>query len=110
MPSQDRYTDEDSLKHFCSEVPALDLFGTPHCVNHKVPFSVDSDVQLVCKYLCAYKEGRIDELYSEVREQKIKFSNDRNLSDEECQALLKEYMPKHRQLTPTKITQQLFVR
>ena len=107
MPSQDRYTEEDSLKLFCGEVPALDLFGTPHLVNNEVPFSVDSDVQLVCKYLRAYKTGKIDELYSQ---REIKFSNDRDLSDEECQALLKEYMPKHRQLTPTKITQQLFVR
>ena len=110
VPYQDRFKEEDSFKLLCSEVPALDLFGTPHHVNHEVPFCVDSDVQLVCKYLRAYKTGRIDELYREIHKQKIKFSNDRNLSEEECQALLKEYMPKHQRLAPTKITQQLFVR
>lgn len=100
----------ESLKLFYREVPALQLLGSPQYIQPDIPYTVDSDVQLVCKYLQAYKLGspkKIDRLYLEGR-QLVKFSTDFDLSDEECHSLLQEYMPKH--IASTKITQQLFIR
>lgn len=71
---------------------------------------MDSDVQLVCKYLRAYKMGtpkRIDRQYRECG-QLVKFSTDSDLSDEECHEMLQHHMPRH--ISSTKITQQLFIR
>ena len=38
----------------------------------------------------------------------VKFSDDEDLSDDECHVLLQEYMPDH--IQETKITQKLFIR
>ena len=61
-------TPEEALKHFQQEVPALGLLGTPHYIHPDTPYTVDEEVQLVCKYLKALqiggKEG-IDRLYQE---------------------------------------------
>lgn len=57
-----------SLKEFFEDIPALGLLGTPHVVYPETPYVVDDDVQLVCKYLKAYKIGGtkgIDKLYKE---------------------------------------------
>ena len=97
-------------------VPVVKLLGTPHYVGSDVPYVVDEDVQLVCKYLRAYKQRGenkgIDKLAIEDRKGKVivevKFSRDPDLEDEECHALLREYMPEH--VVPTKITQQLYIR
>lgn len=92
----------------------MQLLGTPHYISPDVPFTVDSDVQLVCKYLRAYKEELkhnsglgIDRLYEEGGPL-IKFSLESDLANEECHELLQEFMPEH--VVSTKITQQLFIR
>ena len=46
---------EMCLKEFYDDVPALGLLGTPHEVHPDTPYVVDEEVQLVCKYLKAYK-------------------------------------------------------
>ena len=106
-----------ALKHFFSMVPVLKLVGTPHFIGPDILYVVDSDVQLVCKYLRAYKQRAestgIDKLAVENPvtrkvEVLVKFSLDSDLDEDKCHALLKEYMPKH--VVPTKITQQLFIR
>ncbi len=53
---------EEALKQFREEVPTLGLLGKQHLILSEKPYSVDDDVQLVCKYLQAY-EGGIDRLY-----------------------------------------------
>ena len=45
---------EASLKQFIEEVPALGMLGVPYAIDHNTPYTVDEDVQLVCKYLKAY--------------------------------------------------------
>ena len=56
---------EDSLQYFRDAIPALGLLGTPHPVYSTAPYVVDDDVQLVCKYLRAYKTNKINRLYKE---------------------------------------------
>ena len=61
-------TPEEALKHFQQEVPALGLLGTPHYIDPDIPYTVDKEVQLVCKYLNAFRIGGkkgIDRLYQE---------------------------------------------
>ena len=69
MPSIDHEQSPDvSLKHFFQEVPVLALIGSPHMVCSSEKYSIDDDVQMVCKYLRAYKIGGtkgIDRLYIE---------------------------------------------
>ena len=104
---------EKALKLLYLEVPSLYLIGSPYYINPEVPFSIDKDVQLVCKYLQAYKtkdkrqQRKIDKIYKEGHAP-IKFSTDPDLTHGICHSLLQEYMPKH--VSGCKITQQLFVR
>ena len=114
MPSRNKnVTAKEALELLYDEVPALYLVGTPHYIQPSIPFSIDNDVQLVCKYLQAYKtkdrrqQRMIDRLYKEGHNP-VKFSTDPDLTDEICHSLLQEYMPEH--ITGCKITQQLFVR
>lgn len=65
---------EESLAQFIEEVPALGMLGVPHAISHNTPYTVDKDVQLVCKYLNAYwecmdhsKARGINKLYREIR-------------------------------------------
>ena len=58
----------EALKQFCCEVPVLGLIGTQHMIPRDKPYSVDEDVQLVCKYLKALSIGGtkgIDKLFRE---------------------------------------------
>ena len=58
----------EALKQFCCEVPVLGLIGTQHMIPRDKPYSVDKDVQLVCKYLKALSIGGtkgIDKLFRE---------------------------------------------
>ena len=110
VPSRDRTTTPgESLKLFYQEVPVLHLLGSPHYIHPDIPLAIDQDVQLVCKYLRAYKQGSrgIDREYRE-GSRLVKFSTDSDLSEDECHVLLHEYMPKH--IRSSKITQQLFIR
>ena len=71
VPSYDHsMTPDDTLKHFQQEVPALGLLGTPHYIKPDTPYFVDSEVQLVCKYLKAMHVGGkngIDKLHERGR-------------------------------------------
>ena len=100
-----------ALKQFRAEVPALGLVGSAHYIHPEIPYSVDAEVQLVCKYLRAYPirglKG-IDRLYKENSGVPVKFSGEPDLSHTECHALLRRFMPDH--IHKTKITQRLFVK
>ena len=69
VPSLDHtYNPERSLQIFYEKVPTLSILGSPHVIDLATPYAVDQDVQLVCKYLRAYKIGGIkgiDRLYKE---------------------------------------------
>lgn len=56
---------QQALEQFCEEIPLFNTFGTPLLVSQQIPFSVTPDVQLVCKYLKAYQDGRIDNVLTE---------------------------------------------
>ena len=113
VPFRDGRTAEESLKLFCDEVPVLELLSTSHYVGPNIAFAVDSDVQLVCKYLRPYRvriSGKflgIDKLYKE-KGPPVKFSLDQDLNDDECHKLLQEFMPKH--AVASKMMQKLFIR
>ena len=67
---------EESLHLFCNALPTLGLLGSPHFIHHATPYAVDSDVQLVCKYLRAFKAYRnghigINKLYKERKLHKL---------------------------------------
>ena len=72
VPSRDEnMMPGEALKHFQREVPALGLLGTPHYIHPDTPYTVDEEVQLVCKYLKALRVGGtrgIDRLYQEGKE------------------------------------------
>lgn len=100
---------EENLELFYSELPVLKLLGKPYYISPDDPYDVDSDVQLVCKYLRAYKNKNIDRLYRDRGPRAlVQFSCDSDLPDEECHSLLKTYMPNH--ISCSKITQHLFIR
>ena len=69
VPSYDHsITPDYTLKHFQQEVPALGLLGTPYYIHPDTPYTVDEEVQLVCKYLKALQVGGtrgIDKMYRE---------------------------------------------
>ena len=74
VPSRISSSPDDSLAQFIEEVPALGMLGVPHLISPTTPYTVDDDVQLVCKYLRAYWEFKeqggskgINKLYRELR-------------------------------------------
>ena len=61
---------EDSLIQFLQAIPTLALLGSTHTVYPEMQYVVNEEVQLVCKYLNAYKntgnpDKSIDRLYRE---------------------------------------------
>ena len=63
VPSRDsNITPEETLGQFLDEIPVLALIGTEYRVDSEVAYTVDKDVQLVCKYLNALRSGEIDRL------------------------------------------------
>ena len=66
VPSRDlTMTPEEMLEQFCGDIPMLCLLGSPRKILNEISFIIDEEVQLVCKYLKAYKEKRIDRLYKD---------------------------------------------
>ena len=62
------YKPKESLDMFCEAISTLHLLGSPHVIHPDTPYAIDADVQLVCKYLRAYKIGGtkgIDRLYKQ---------------------------------------------
>lgn len=103
-------TPSEALEHFRHEIPALGLVGTPHFIEPDTPYTVDAEVQVVCKYLKAYSSKgshSINRLYREGGAL-VKFSVRKDLPDDDCQALLSKFMPDH--VKTSKITQRLFVK
>lgn len=88
-------------------MPVLQLIGSPTIIEPDTSYAVDEDVQLVCKYLQAYKTGKIDRKYQE-HGPLVKFSGGGPLLDKVCHDLLKDYMPKH--VAQTKLSQKLFIK
>lgn len=56
---------EEALRQFHNDIPVLALIGSEHMISQETAYLVDEDVQLVCKYLDAFKSGEIDRLYKE---------------------------------------------
>ena len=56
---------EKHMQSFIKEVAVLGLIGEPHPIDTNAQYTVDADVQLVCKYLKAYKSKRINKMYIE---------------------------------------------
>ena len=59
---------EMCLTEFFEDIPALGLLGTPYEIHPDIPYVVNEEVQLVCKYLKAFKIGGskgINKLYKE---------------------------------------------
>ena len=68
VPSSVEKDVSNAMQQFREEVPTLSLLGSEYTVRAEVPYKVDEDVQLVCKYLQAYDKGGvkgIDQLYKE---------------------------------------------
>ncbi len=68
VPSRIKMNSEMSLMEFFEDVPALGFLGTPYLIEPNAPYIVNEEVQLVCKYLRAYKIGGtkgINKLYKE---------------------------------------------
>ena len=54
----------ETIKQFHEEIPTLSLLGAITTIRGEIPYTVDDEVQLVCKYLQAYYTREIDTLYS----------------------------------------------
>ena len=67
VPSLDHnHSPEESLKRFNEKFPILCILGSKKLIDSDTTITVDKDVQMVCKYLKAYKIGGdkgIDRLY-----------------------------------------------
>ena len=88
-------------------MPVLALLGSPVYIDPEHDYCIDQDVQLVCKFLRSYENGKIDNVCSRLGKKKIKFSTDPSLPDAECKRLLQKYMSNS--IKKTKITQKLFI-
>ena len=68
MPTRNQRNSKESLEEFREDFPALGMLGTPYQILPDIPYVVNEEVQLVCKYLKAYSSGGskgIDRLYKE---------------------------------------------
>ena len=108
-PSRRDGNDEENLAMLFHEIPILKLLCSCVHIDPGIPYDVDGDVQLVCKYLWACEdERRINRLFHDFINVVIKFSTSPDLCEATCHQLLKKYMPDH--ISSTKITQKLFIK
>ena len=104
----------NNLKKFQEEIPIFSVMGTPHLISGDLPYHIDKDVQLICKYLHAYsvyidKKGTgINRLFVKKRKSRVSFSKEADLDDDKCHQLLHRYMQPH--VKSRKILQKLFIR
>ena len=104
----------NNLKEFQEEIPIFSVMGTPHLISGDLPYHINKDVQLICKYLHAYsvfidkKSTGINRLFQEKRKSKVYFSKEADLDDDRCHQLLHRYMQPH--VKSRKILQRLFIR
>ena len=65
VPSMNDLSDSESLARFQEQLPTLKILGNlknlgrSYQVSPSIPYAVDSDVQLVCRYLKALKTKRV---------------------------------------------------
>ena len=104
----------NNLRDFQEEIPIFSIMGAPHHISGDLPYHIDKDVQLICKYLHAYsdyidKKGvGINRLFDERKRSKVSFSAETDLEDVKCHQLLDRYMQSHVKIR--KILQKLFIR
>ena len=60
IPSYDTPDPHTSLEQFTFDVPVLGIVGIHHFIHTANPFTVDSDVRLVCQFLQAFKRSGED--------------------------------------------------
>lgn len=66
IPAKELECDLDEYcKEFTEKVAVLGLLGDCHPVDASTKYTVDPDVQLVCKYLKAYDELQINRMYQD---------------------------------------------
>ena len=68
VPSHGDVDHQVALEQFLTDVPSLGLVGNKEFIDPRRPYKIDSDVQLVCKYLKAFDVGGkhgIDKQYKE---------------------------------------------
>ena len=68
VPVTTHIDSNDYLKVFLERVPPFKFFGKEVLVSSDVPYQIDDETQLVCKYLSAYDtihngKRRIDAMY-----------------------------------------------
>ena len=61
VPSLDEEDPHKSIEKFTKCYPVFDVFGKEKFINSDIPYVCDGQVQLVCKYLKAMKEGTLDQ-------------------------------------------------
>ncbi|XP_019859705.1 PREDICTED: uncharacterized protein LOC109587936, partial [Amphimedon queenslandica] len=108
---------ESNLETFRELLPTFTFVGTLHHIDSSLHYEIDDDVQLVCKYLKAYKyeqenpgtrEG-INKLFNDLIQIPVKFSTEADFDDpKECLSLLYKYMPDY--IAERKISQKLFIK
>ena len=68
VPSRGDVDPQVALEQFLTNVPSLGLVGNKEFIDPRQRYEIDSDVQLVCKYLKAFEVGGkhgIDKQYKE---------------------------------------------
>ncbi len=101
------------MKCFRDEIPTFDLIGNTTYIDPHIPFAVNPDVQLVCKYLKEYRVkgsffSGIDKLFLNEHMSPIKYSAGKDLTDQLCQELLQENSPQI--AAKSKLLMKTFVR
>lgn len=127
-------TPEGNLEEFKDLLPIFHFIGIAQHIDSSRHYVIDDDVQLVCKYLRAYKIDQeqpgsqyginkryygkplitihlskicfIDFHFGEPA--LVKFSTVKDLDDHTCRSLLDEYMPLY--IKERKISQKLFIK
>lgn len=108
VPSLQRdYSGHESLQLFQRAAPFVSYVGKEKRISPKLSLDLDDDTQLVCKYLRAYHAGNLNRTYSNVKKKPVSIASDPPVPSEECEALLREYMPPD--VRERKLTQHLFV-
>ncbi len=86
-----RNTDEEPIRYlemFQEELVTLGLLGSSKLIKDTREFVIDDDVQLVCKYLRAFKMGTVDKLYRDGMYVRIMFTDEGMWVNELCLCML----------------------
>ncbi|CAI8052619.1 E3 ubiquitin-protein ligase rnf213-alpha [Geodia barretti] len=103
---------KESLANLIEVIPALGIVGEPCPIDQRTKYTIDADVQLVCKYFNAYQTykengcGGINQLFN--GRDIVKFSTQPDLSHQKCYELLTKSWPKFSEVS--KVRQKLFIK